>query len=417
MSGGRRPDWLVIARREFLERVRTIWFLAVTALGPIGMIAIIVIPVLLARVNNGATVQIVDHTHALGAPLAEEFGKLGWKTEIVAETTDEPTLLGRIRDGSINGFLTVPSDAISGSGTIVYQGDNATNQLVTIMMWRINQQVVQHARGVAAGVDPAKLEHILTPVAIESKHTTGEASGSSAGAAFVLGYAVMFILYMAIILYAVNVMRSVVMEKTSRVVELMVAAAKPQALMMGKIIGVGAAGLVQIAAWMAMAVITITYRTQILGLFGVAGDGFTLPPLAWTDAVVIVLYFLLGYFFYAALYAALGAMVSSDQEAQQAQLPVTLLLLIPMLSMQVVANDPRGGAAEALTQIPFSSPILMPMRWLLGGSSGLDAAVSLGILAISTVFVTRLAGRIYRVGILMYGKRPSVREILRWLTY
>ncbi len=417
MSARRRPDWLVIARREFLERVRTVWFLAVTALGPIGMIAIIVIPVLLARVNNAATVQIVDHTHELGAPLAAAFGGLGWKVEVVAESTDEATLLGRIRDGSINGFMTVPADAITGNASIVYQGDNATNQVVGISLWQLTQRVVQQARGASAGVDVAKLNHILAPVPIETKHTTGEASGSSAGAAFILGYAVMFILYMAIILYAVNVMRSVVQEKTNRVVELMVAAAKPQALMLGKIIGVGAVGLVQIAAWLAMAVVTITYRTEILGLFGVAGGGFTLPPLAWIDAVVIVLYFLLGYFFYAALYAALGAMVSSDQEAQQAQLPVTMLLLIPMLCMQVVANDPRGGAAEALTQIPFSSPILMPMRWLLGGSSGPDAALSLGILAISTILVTRLAGRIYRVGILMYGKRPSLREILRWLKY
>jgi ABC-2 type transport system permease protein len=412
-----RPDWLVIARREFLERVRTIWFIAVTALGPVGMIAIIVIPVLLARANTAATVQIVDHTHDVGAPLVTELSKLGWKVEVVPEATDERTLLGRIRDGSINGFLVVPADAVSGNASIVYQGDNATNQLVALSVWQMTQRVVQHARGAADGVDGRKLDRILAPVLIETKHTTGEASGSSAGAAFVLGYAVMFILYMAIILYAVNVMRSVVQEKTNRVVELMVAAAKPQALMLGKIIGVGAVGLVQIAAWLAMAVVTITYRTQILGLFGVSGGGFTLPPLAWIDAVVIILYFLLGYFFYAALYAAIGAMVSSDQEAQQAQMPVTLLLLIPMLCMQVVANDPRGGAAEALTQIPFSSPILMPMRWLLGGSSGPDAAVSLGILAISTVLVTRLAGRIYRVGILMYGKRPSLREIARWLKY
>jgi ABC-2 type transport system permease protein len=412
-----RPDWLVIARREFLERVRTVWFAVVTALGPVGMIAMIVIPVLLARVNNAATVQVIDHDHHVGAGLVLDLASLGWKVEVVPESTDEATLLGRIRTGAINGFLTIPADAVTGSGAVVYQGDNATNQMVQLKLWLLTQKAIQNARGAAAGVDPERLARILAPVAIETRHTTGEVSGASAGAVFILGYAVMIILYMAIILYAVNVLRSVVQEKTSRVVEIMVAAAKPQALMLGKIIGVGAVGLVQIAVWMVMAILTITYRTQILGLFGVSGGGFTLPPLAWIDAVIIILYFLLGYFFYAALYAAIGAMVSSEQEAQQAQVPVTLLLIVPMVCMQVVANDPRGGASEALTLIPFSAPILMPMRWLLGGSSLPDAALSLGILAISTYLVTRLAAKIYRVGILMYGKRPSLRELARWLKY
>ena len=126
---------------------------------------------------------------------------------------------------------------------------------------------------------------------------------------------------------------------------------------------------------------------------------------------------LIGFFFYASLYAAIGAMVNSEQEAQQAQTPVILMLMVPMICVQLVANDPRGGSAQLLTLLPFSAPILMPMRYLLGGATGGEVAVSLLILALSTWVVAVLSARIYRVGILLYGKRPSLRELGRWIRY
>jgi ABC-2 type transport system permease protein len=167
-----------------------------------------------------------------------------------------------------------------------------------------------------------------------------------------------------------------------------------------------------------MAYLTIEYREQVLGVFGVEGTGgFSIPALELGEILVALAYFLLGYFFYAALYAAVGAMVSTEQEAQQAQTPVVLLLIIPMACMQLVANDPRGGTAELMTMLPFSSPILMPMRFLLGGASLAQLLLSLAILVASTAIVVVLAARIYRVGILMYGKRPTLRELARWLRY
>jgi ABC-2 type transport system permease protein len=128
-------------------------------------------------------------------------------------------------------------------------------------------------------------------------------------------------------------------------------------------------------------------------------------------------YFVLGFFFYAAMYAAVGAMVSSEQETQQVQMPVTMLLVIGVLCFQVVSNDPRGPATVAMTTVPFWSPLLMPMRYVLGGASLGEVALSLGILLVSTGLVVRGAAKIYRVGVLMYGKRPSLRELIRWLRY
>ena len=132
----------------------------------------------------------------------------------------------------------------------------------------------------------------------------------------------------------------------------------------------------------------------------------------------MLVYFVLGFFFYAAMYAAVGAMVSSEQDTQQVQMPVTMLLVIGVMCLQVVSNDPRGSAAAAMTMIPLWSPMLMPMRYVLGGATGGEVAVSLLILLVSTTaLVVRAAAKIYRVGVLLYGKRPTVRELVRWLRY
>jgi ABC-2 type transport system permease protein len=187
--------------------------------------------------------------------------------------------------------------------------------------------------------------------------------------------------------------------------------------MLGKILGVGAVGLIQVTVWAVMGVVTINQRGALLGMFGVDAGGWSVPPMDAADIAVILVYFLLGYFFYAGIFAAIGAMVSSEQEAQQAQTPVMMILIVPMLCVQLVANDPRGMVAEVLTQIPISAAVLMPMRWSLGGASTASLLISMTILALSTWLVSLLAARIYRVGILMYGKRPSLREVLRWLRY
>jgi ABC-2 type transport system permease protein len=328
--------------------------------------------------------------------------------------TPVATLLGRVEAEEIDGFLTVPADAIAG-GEIVYQGDNATNQGVARLIEMQVADAVQDARARDARLSDEQLAALRKPVRFEARHTTGEGAGSSGGATFVLGFIVAFIVYMAIVLYAVNVMRSVVQEKTNRIMEIMVAAAKPRALMLGKIVGVGGVGLIQLVIWLGIGALTLEYRMEIVGALGASGAGIVLPALSVAQVAVIVTYFVLGYFFYAALYAAIGAMVNSDQEAQQAQTPVVLFLIVPLTCLNVIAGDPRGSTAEILTQIPFFSPVLMPMRYLLGGAGPAQVAISLAILAASTVVVALAAARIYRIGILMYGKRPSLRELGRWL--
>lgn len=409
---------LVVARRELLERVKTKLFVAATLVGPLFMIAMIVVPAAIAASSTaGNKVDIVDKTNALGVSIAQDLEKLDWKVTVVPADTADTLEREKIRKDQINAFIAIPKDALDG-GEIVYSGDNASSQGITAIVKAAIGQSVRKARGQRAGIDPGKLDQILLPANVVTKHTTGETEGSSGTGAFLIAYILAIILYMVITLYGVGVMRSVITEKTSRVMEMMVAAVKPRVLMSGKILGVGGAGMIQISIWLGMGAAMLAYRGELLGLFGIKGAGEgSLPPLAVTEVVIVLAYFVLGFFFYSAMYAAVGAMVSSEQDSQQVQMPVTMLMVVGVLCLQVVSNAPRGSASTVMSNIPLWSPMLMPMRYVLGGATLGEVAISLVILLVSTALVVRAAGKIYRVGVLMYGKRPGLRELLRWLRY
>jgi ABC-2 type transport system permease protein len=405
----------VIARRELLERVKSKWFIAITLLGPIGMIAIIILPALLISNGQGTKVELVDQTGKLAQPLAAVLEQIHWKPEIIAATTPDAVEMGRIRSKQINGFLAIPADALD-TGTIVYRGDNGASQLVQVILRESIRQVVQVERGKQAQIADATLLKLIAPTGFDAQQTDGKSTAAGAGS-FWLGYAVAYILMLVIMVYAVGVMRSVVQEKTSRVMELMVATIKPRSLMTGKILGVGLAGIIQLAVWLTMAAVTLAYRNQILGLFGTSSSDEALPSLAFGDVAVALGFFFAGYFFYASMYAAVGAMVSSEQDTQQVQMPITVLLIVGFACMTVVSSDPRGTMATVVTLLPCWSPLLMPMRFLLGGAGVGEVVLSLVILIASTVLIARAAAKIYRVGVLMYGKRPGLGELWRWLRY
>lgn len=411
---------LVVAKREFLERVRTKWFAIVTILGPIGMVAALVIPVFLAMrsAEEGFHIQLIDKSgRDIGGQMNIELDARGvkFKIESVPSDTSREILEKRIADEEIDGYLEIPNDVLVG-GTVWYRGDNTANPMVTKGLSRIVDFAVFRTRGKDYNLDEVAIASLFLGTEFKTEQTTGDGGQASGTASFVVGYAVMFLLYMSIILYATAVLRSVILEKNNRVVEIIVSSIRPMSLMMGKVFGVGCVGLFQLVVWGAMAGLIVTFREEVLGLFGLPGAGaFEIPALGIDTIAIVIAYFLMGFFFYAALYAAIGAMVNSEQEAQQAQAPVMLLLIIPVLCVQIVAGDPRGGVSEILTMIPFSSPILMPMRYVLGGAGAGEILISLAILLVSLVGAIALASKVYRVGILSYGKKPTLSEVWRWI--
>jgi ABC-2 type transport system permease protein len=409
-----RSPWQIIAHREFLERVRTKWFLIVTLLGPIGLIGIIVVPAYLGMkaAEKGVEVQIIDRSGQGVGENVDLWSKIqgsSYRFEMVDPGTDEAVLLGRVASGAIDGFLVLPADIVSG-GKAVYRGDNAASFAARTELTQLLSAAVIMIR---LDIDVKGAMTSLRPVEV---NMVGSAGASGEGM-FIAGYVVMFLLYMAIILYAMNVMRGVILEKTSKVVEIVISATKPRSLMLGKIVGVGGVGLAQLGLWAIVALILIEYRGPVLDLFGVSGSSFSVPPLSAADFAVVLIYFVLGFLLYAALYAAVGALVSSEQEASQLQMPIVLLLVIPVMCVGVVTGDPRGSITSALTLFPFSSPVLMPMRYLLDGVGTGELLLSLVLLVATIIGTVWLAAKIYRLGILLTGKRPSLREVVRWLRH
>src|SRR6266516_900462 len=224
-------------------------------------------------------------------------------------------------------------------------------------------------RSERAGVDPRVVARARIPVHLETKKITGgKTTGENAAQSFSLAYFMGIILYSAILLYGINVMSSVLEEKTTRIVEVLVSSLRPFQLLLGKNLGVGAVSLFQFLLWGLSARVLYAQRSHLLGRrsLGDAGQVFQIPHVTPATGIVFGAYFLGGFFLYSAMFAAVGAMSSNEQEARQAQQPVTMLLVVSFLSMFAMLNDPGSTLAVTLSMIPFSAPIAMPVRWAAG---------------------------------------------------
>jgi ABC-2 type transport system permease protein len=419
----------VVMRREFLARVRTKWFVVATVLGPVLMAGMIVLPMLIATGAGGErTIVVVDAT-------GSNFG------ERIAAILNEPTvpitatrtavaglelkgladsLARAVGEKKIDGFLLLTPETVS-DGVVEYRGSNAASQIDMEVLQRVLREAVLGERLRLVGVDPLIVAQAQAqPVALRTVTIRGgETTEQSGGATFAMAYVMWFLLYMSILLYGVQVLGAVVEEKTTRIVEVLVSSLRPFELLAGKVLGVGAVGLFQLMIWSIAARLLLTQRESLTEMVGVdvnLAAGITLPEVSLSTIVVLLVYFVLGFLLYAALFAAVAAMSSTEAEARQAQAPVTMLYAIPaVVSVMAMMTEPDGGLFVALTMIPLSSPIAMPGRWVVADVPVFELLGSVLLLVIALALVTWLAGRIFRVGILMHGKRPSPKEVLRWI--
>ena len=431
---------LVVFRREFGERVRTRWFLISTLLGPVFFAALTILPAWLALREKGtdrvADVVVIDATGAgLGARVARALGDSAGTAARAAVVVATPatvagaerTATAQVVGGARTGYLVLDSATLAGTAAR-YAGRNASSMADMERLRDVVRREVLAARLVRAGIDSAQVRALTATrlrVTTERLTDAGRGGGSGVGGA-ALATLVAFLLYMMIILYGQNVLRSVLEEKTTRVAEVVMASVRPDVLLGGKVLGVGAVGLVQVAAWMAGAfgigyyVAPFLLRGQRTGMAAAAGGAaaggaFVLPAIGWGFVLACVAFFFLGYILYSAMFAAAGAMVSSEQEAQQAALPVMLPLIASALLIQVTVSNPESPVARFGAWFPLTAPVLMPMRMALASVSAGEVAAVIAGVALACVGVTWLAARIYRVGLLMYGKRPSVGELARWV--
>jgi ABC-2 type transport system permease protein len=416
----------IVLRREFLERVRSRAFVIGTFLFPVFIIAIYALPVLMGG-NKGVTrLVLVDQApagvartaaRALQAPGSDGEAS-SYRVEVVRQPLERvrADLTRRVAAKELDGYLYLPPDAVT-KGAVQYRARNVANLDAVGDMRRAASLGVQEARLRGIGLQAQDLAALLKPVEVTTARITSSGEeGGSAMSAFLVAYAAALLSYMMILMYGMNVMRSVLEEKTNRIAEVIVSSMRASHLMLGKIIGVASVALLQVAIWTAL----VSFGTAQLGVRAPQGgamkmalDSIKVNPGA---GLAVLAFFVLGFFLYASMFAALGAAVNTEQEAQQSQFWVMLPLVVPLVFLMKIAGDPLGQTATVLGMIPFTAPVTNAMRLGTGAEiPPMQLFGSLALLAVTTVFMAWAAGKIYRVGILSTGKKPSLNELGRWL--
>ncbi len=421
--------WAVI-KREFLERVRTKWFIIVTIFGPVFFGVIMVLPAYLSvrgmKDVRVADIRIIDATTTgLGDRIATRLngGPMGdaAATQVVVVAPSEVAAAESLATKDVmaktrRGYLVVDSVTIQ-EQKARYAGRNASSLNELEIIQNALRSAILGQRLEREGLDPKRVE-ALTRVKIDmsAERITDKGRGGSGIGSAIFGFLIAFLLYMMIVLYGQNILRGVLEEKTTRVAEVIVSSVSTDVLLAGKVIGVGAVGLLQQAVWMGSAWGLYQFRVQIFAALGMpAVPNLPLPQVPPMLIVALVLFFILGYGLYAALFAAVGAMCSSQEDANQAAQPVVMLLVFSIIFAQPVMINPTSRLAEVVSWIPFSAPVIMPMRMSAISIPWYELAGTLAGVAVTCAICVWLSARIYRVGLLMYGKRPTMRELARWI--
>jgi len=420
-----RNLWLIV-KREYLQRVRTKGFIISTLLMPALFAALFVVPIFLARMQTGEPkkVAVVDETDALYDALVRAVEEKADKERPqfllsrVDPSPDGEALERRLREqvngGQIHAYVVIPADILQ-SGKAAYHGKNVSNVLeLRTLESTLNNVVITRRLG-EVGMDPARVKAVIGRVDMRRIRITREGATEDRGQAFIVAYVMVMVLYGSLLGYGMTIMRSVLEEKSSRVVEVLVSSVRPSELMFGKLIGVGAVGLTQTALWSVVALAFSWYGQAMASAVTSAGMVKVDIPAGLLGYFVV--FYVLGFFLYGSMYAALGAAVNSEQDAQQMQIPIMSFLIIPLVLMMFIINNPNSNLAVGLSLVPFFTPLLMFMRLCIQPPPVWQVLASVLLMALTTGVIMIGVSKIYRVGILMYGKRPNIPELVRWLRY
>jgi ABC-2 type transport system permease protein len=444
----RLDNVIVVIKREYLQRVRSKGFWIATLILPLFASGMTVLPgLLIAKSKTSQKIVAVDETQDQGIAhaLAQEMAK----TEAVRETEKKPAkeetedqLRGRgkrprmaqfeissqapaadrqaqrkeldqkVAAGDLDAWVWIGQDVLEGK-RVEYHARNTSNVFTQDSLEDDLSAVVNRVRLQQAGIDPERVDALtqkvrLAPMAVGEGRTSGGVGG------MIFALILFFILYIAILMWGQQVMQGVLDEKGSRVIEVLISALSPFELMMGKLMGICLVGLTQLAIWLGTIAVISAPGTVALAMMP---EGNALPSLTPMMLVHFGLLFILGFFAYATLYAAIGASFNNLQEAQQAASVAVIFVVIPAMVMYPIINDPNSTMATVLSLIPLFTPLLMPLRIAIE----MPPAWQLGLAYLLTLtFVwgmVWLCSRIYRVGILMYGKKPTFKEIWKWTRY
>jgi ABC-2 type transport system permease protein len=435
---------LLIIQREYLTRVKKKSFIVMTILGPLLMASLILAPLIISKFDKDQTytIKVIDQTPKIFTtilPSSEEIMLINDSiTLVAAKTSFDPD--------KYYGILYLPSDFIKNPNSAVLYTEKQANIQVTQYIERVMKDEIEKGKLQAEGIKQETLESIKTDVNLKTFTLSGKENNALLTTA--VGFAGGIAIYMFIFLYGVQVMRGVIEEKTNRIVEVIISSVKPFQLMMGKILGIALVGLTQFMLWIVLTFLissTITtyiakekmdaknvamsLNTQQANGIDKLSDTKEMEKSAMEsimsniDSINIplvltcfVIYFLGGYLLYSALFAAIGAAVDNETETQQFMLPVTIPLILSFVVAQSVITNPESQLSFWFSIIPLTSPVVMMVRVAFGVPAW-QLILSISLLILGFIGTTWLAARIYRTGILLYGKKVNYKELSKWLFY
>jgi ABC-2 type transport system permease protein len=400
--------WL-IAKREYHERVRTKGFIIATVLIPTLMGGgIFGAASLASKSKTSSHVAVLTSQTQIAEDLKHDLESGNDTTmtvDILPPSTPHVTLDKEIDNKQLDGYLIItPASDPTARPTFDFtprsSADIATSSAIRDSLHTVltREYLAQH------GVNGSATDALLAPVTLNTIDKNGQHGNSRTS--FYVAYTLFFLMYMVVLIYGMNVARSIIEEKTSRVFEVLLATIKPDELLAGKILGVGAVGLTQVGIWIVAA--------ALFAARAGAMSGISISP---AQAIFFIIYFALGYTLYSSIAAALGAMTNSEQELQQLNMFLMMPLFFCMLMLVPVITNPNSMLSRVVSEIPFCAPLLMNLRISISMPQPWEIGLSIALILVTIYAVLWLSARIYRVGILMYGKKPNLPEILRWLKY
>ena len=416
--------WTLI-KREYKETVFKKSFIFMTLLTPLLMIAMGVVPSLLMNLENEVQVKfnVMDQSgfvYPKMTALLSDTLKNGEPKYVFNNILNLESDLGHILEEQkmliqkekIDGLILIPADAVEKGKIELYAKNVADYSQNRTLRQTIGKIVIDH-RIVDSGLDPELVAKLSTPLEMTTIKITKE--GKEAKRGFIDEYFSTFIfiliLYMTLIVHGSTIMRSIIQEKSSRIIEVLLGSANPFQLMAGKIIGHGSVGLTQYVIWSVFGILMLLYGGNVMPM---SEKYFSFSPSIF---IYFIIFYLLGYLFYSALFSAIGSITNSDQEAQQLIFPVIMFLVVPLMMLGFMVKSPNSSIITIMSLIPFFSPIMMFGRINISNPPFIEIAGSVIILILSTTLVIWIVSKIFRVGILMYGKRPTFPEIIKWFSY
>jgi ABC-2 type transport system permease protein len=434
---------LAVIKREYIQIVRTKGFIIGTILGPVLMAGMLVVPMLVASmtVEKQETIGVADLSRDIFLDLDKKLGekeyqlKDGFRRYVLKKferfagrSVDElkKDLNAKVLNKELSAYILIPEhvlgdeaavsavqEAGSGDNDIEYVSQHTTDYEKLGSLNSALNSVIIEKRLKREGLDPEKISQFIQRVRLKPIKVTKKGEEEDTMGTFWVSYFLALIIYMAIFIYGSVIMRGVIEEKSSRVIEVILSSMRPFQLMLGKILGIGAVGLTQFSIWAIFGLAVTSFSKSFIP----AGVEISLVSIPAYVFVYFVVFFILGYFLYATFYAAVGSMVNSEKEAQQLVMPITMFLILPLLLLIFVIRSPDSGLSVFLSLFPLFTPIIMMLRIAVLLPPFIQIGASIVLLILAVLLMTWLAAKIYRVGVLMYGKPPRFAEIVRWIRY